>query len=268
MKEYNEQNRKTLVEEPETSIELKNLDSNQSQTSIHEEKGISRNSQILGDNKGNEKHESLLIDIEKKREELIILYIIKDYLMITFLLLSSSVNFSIPYIPFIILGITYIFLSLRFKYNVIKRIIEIFSLLYSFLLLVEKVIIWTLINKNYFEYDDYSSFLHNFGIKIDGNEKIFEIFISFIGEISLFLISIISFIISRMYKDFDFNNISFSNESFNTKIQAIIYLGYISILFNAIYNKSFLTIIYLIFYQILIILFSKKDHLIYLELQQ
>ena len=66
MKEYDETNRKTLIEELETSIELKNLDSNQSQTSIHEEKEISRNSQILGDNKEFEKQESLLIDVEKK----------------------------------------------------------------------------------------------------------------------------------------------------------------------------------------------------------
>ena len=63
MKENNEENRKTLFEERETYIELETLD-NQNKTSLskEKEKEISRNSQILGDNKENEKHKSLFID--------------------------------------------------------------------------------------------------------------------------------------------------------------------------------------------------------------
>ena len=77
--------------------------------------------------------------------------------------------------------------------------------------------------------------------------------VCFIGELILIIISVISIIISRIYKEIDFDKKinSFTNEKFIKKVKTIIYLGYISILTCAIYNKSFLTIIYLLSYQFL-----------------
>ena len=73
---------------------------------------------------------------ENKIPRILTTYKIKDYLMMIFLLLSSSVNFSILYIPFVTFGISYIFLLLKYNnhLNSVKRKIEIISLIYSFLL--------------------------------------------------------------------------------------------------------------------------------------
>ena len=256
MKETFEQSGKFIDEEGEVIEGSKDL-LIKGKKSSSEEQITSRISLISND--PYEDSKSQFLDKEPKYERQTIKYEIKDNLMMAFLLLSSSVNFSILYIPLIILGISYIFISLKFK-NAIKRKIEIFSIIYCILLIIFKGIIFYLHGKQILEYDDYSNLFHNLGIKIDKNGEIhLERFISLIGEISLILVSGISIFIGHKDKMVDFKDISFSNESFNKKIQIIIYLGYIFILINAIYNKSFLTIIYLIFYQILIILFSKNN---------
>ena len=74
-------------------------------------------------------------NIEENFSKRIAMHKIKDYLMMIFLFLSSSVNFSILYIPCIILGISYIFILLKYTnhLNKIKRKIEIISLVYSLL---------------------------------------------------------------------------------------------------------------------------------------
>ena len=84
-------------------------------------------------------------NIEENFSKRIAMHKIKDYLMMIFLFLSSSVNFSILYIPCIILGISYIFILLKhIKYtndlNQIEIKIEIISLVYSLLLLIIKSI--------------------------------------------------------------------------------------------------------------------------------
>ena len=204
------------------------------------------------------------LDEQNKIIRSIAIYKIKDYLMMIFLLLSSSVNFSILYIPFILLGISYILLLLKFDNHLLsmKRKIEIFTFIYSFLLLIFKSIILGMVQNNNFNYNDYSNLFHNLGIKIDKDEvRVSEIFISLIGELSLIIISAISIIISYANRDINFtenNNFSSSNHNFYKKIKTIMYLGYISILVNAIYNKSFLTIIYLMSYQFLLIILVSK----------
>ena len=200
----------------------------------------------------------------RKRLRAINIYKIKDYLMMIFLLLSSSVNFSILYIPFIILGISYVFLLLKYNnhMNSMKRKIEIISLIYAFLLLIFKSIILGMIQNDNIDYDNYSNLFNNFGIKFQKDEqRKLEIFFCIIGEIILIIISVISIIISNIYKIINFdekNNNQFSRESFDKKVKTIIYLGYISILVNAIYNKSFLTIAYLLSYQFILILLVLK----------
>ena len=195
---------------------------------------------------------------EKKIARALSIFKIKDYLMMIFLLLSSSVNFSILYIPLIVIGMSYIFLLLKYTnhLNSMKRKLEIISLIYSFLLLIFKSIILGMIQNDNIDYDSYSYIFNNLGIKLQKDKpRILEMLVCFIGELILIIISVISIIISRIYKEIDFDKKinSFSNEKFVKKVKTIIYLGYISILTYAIYNKSFLTIIYLISYQFLLI---------------
>ena len=216
-------------------------------------------------NKGNEKNnidgennigESEKINIRKIR----IIFEIKDHLMLLFLLLSSSVNLSALYLPFIFIGIGFLFLLLKYSayMNDIKRRIEIFSLVYSILLLIFKGIIFGLIKNETIEYYDYESLFNNIGIRYqkDQNTKR-KIFFSLIGEICLIIISFFSLIISSVNKGIDLEKVydnSFKLKIQNKKILAIMYILYISILVNAIYNKSFITLIYLLSYQFLIII--------------
>ena len=209
-------------------------------------------------------------DTEESKSELndsriktgITIYKIKDLLMFIFLLLSSSVNFSILYIPLIIIGMSYIFLLLEYNngMNLIKRKLEIISLIYSLLLLAFKSVFIGMIQNENINYDDYESILNNLGIKFQKDkERGLEILFSFIGEIIVIIISVISIIISCIYKEIDYkkNNIS-TLDTFNKKIKTIIYLGYVTILINSIYNKSFLTLVYLISYQFLLIIHLLK----------
>ena len=230
------------------------------------------NNSIIGESSYDYDGETDYFDDESSRGESIelntgkkgIIIEFKDHLMIGFLLLSSSVNFNILYLPFIFIGISYIFFLS--KYN--KRIIEIISFIYSILLLIVKVIILGLIQKEKINYDEHEHLFNNIGIRYQKDQKTKrKIFISFIGEISLAIFSVISMIISSAYKGNNKekkNNNSSKLKHFNIKIQAIIHLLYISILINAIYNKSFLTLFYLLSYQILLIIIifkSKSDNL-------
>ena len=76
-----------------------------------------------------------------KKKRKIIIYNIKDHLMMIFLLLSSTMNFSILYLPLIVIGILYILLLLNHN-NDIKRIklkMEIGCLIYCILLIITKL---------------------------------------------------------------------------------------------------------------------------------
>ena len=199
-------------------------------------------------------------------KKILFIYNLKDHLMMIFLLLSSSLNFSALYLPFIIIGISYIFLLLK-QNNLRKEIkmkIEIICLIYSTLLLIAKSILIGLIRENKIDYDSHIELFSNLGIRyLNLNESDFKLMLNLFGEIFLIIISIISMIISCYYKKINFedNNIEpLKEEEFKSKIKIVVYLGYFSILINAIYNKSFLTLAYLIFYQILLILISLKNN--------
>ena len=100
---------------------------------------------------------------EEKLSNRIAIHKIKDYLMMIFLFLSSSVNFSILYIPCIILGISYIFILLKYTnhLNKIKRKIEIISLVYSLLLLIFKSIFFGMILNDIIDFSSYEDILNN-----------------------------------------------------------------------------------------------------------
>ena len=214
-------------------------------------------------------------NIEENFSKRIAMHKIKDYLMMIFLFLSSSVNFSILYIPCIILGISYIFILLKhIKYtndlNQIEIKIEIISLVYSLLLLIIKSIFFGMILNDIIDFSSYENILNNLGIKHEKDSNIIgEIFICFIGEIALIIISIIAIIISCVNKKIDSDEKiikecmekyynSFTKEQMDKKIKTIMILAYFSILVNSIYNKSFLTLSYILSYQFLLIIIILK----------
>ena len=145
--------------------------------------------------------------------------------MMIFLLLSSSVNFSILYIPFVTFGISYIFLLLKYNnhLNSVKRKIEIISLIYAFLLLVLKSIFLGMIQNENIDYDNYSYIFNNIKKKLQKEKpRVLEMLICFIGEVILIIISVISIIISHVYKEVDFDNKinnSFTNDKFIKKVK-------------------------------------------------
>ena len=218
---------------------------------------------IPEDDKDSDDEDDIKIN-EKMRKKWIRISKTKDYLMMIILLLCSSVNFSILYIPCIILGISYIFLLLKFNNHMyqVKKKIEMISLIYSSLLIISKSIVIGMIQNDFIKYDSFSFIFNNLGIRHQNeNQEVSDIMFSIIGEIFLLIISIISVIISSLCKEIDFEIKTNNNPNIdvlNKQIKTIIYLGYISILINAIYNKSYLTIVYLISYQFILILFILK----------
>ena len=115
------------------------------------------------------------------------------------------------------------------------------------------------LKKNGFVYYLHSSLFHNLGIKIDkiDDDKLSEKLISFFGELVLLIISAFSNIINSKYDDIDFNDIPPSIKISDNKVKLMIYLGHIWLLINAIFKKSYFTLIYLISYQILMIQLSR-----------
>ena len=211
------------------------------------------------------------LDAESTESEIninkvISIYKMKDHLMMIFLLLSSSLNFSALYMPNIILGISYIYLTLKYNNNLIKYIkmkIEIISLIYSIILIIAKIVFIIIIKKGHTDYyESHIDLYSNLGIRyMEGKDWDFKIMLNLFGEIFLIIISLIAIFINRCYKtiDFEFNDIkSLTEIEFKSKINILIYLGYFSILINSIYNKSFLTLAYLMLYHIILILLSLK----------
>ena len=68
----------------------------------------------------------------------ILLYTIKDFIIMFILLLSSSFNFNYLYLPFILIGLSYncLILENKEKSRKNKLVLEIITFIYSFLLLI------------------------------------------------------------------------------------------------------------------------------------
>ena len=180
------------------------------------------------------------------------LYISKDFIFMFTLLMSSSLNFSFLYYPFLFLSIICFFLlfSKSKSGKKYKFIIELISLIYSIGLLAIKIYFIVLIKSKEKRYDeDKKQFLIDLGILLlfKTNSNFFMI-ITFFGEALVFVISIVSLTISHLCEDFDTSDNVDKNMTKNEfyKMLAIcIYLVYFNILGFAIFNRSILTLCYI-----------------------
>ena len=176
--------------------------------------------------------------------------IIKDFFFMFILLLSSSLNFSWLYLPFIILSFICYFLLFKKSESAkkIKIIIEYISLFYSIILLIFKII-YIIKIKNGARFENKKDLFLDLGIVylLKVNRNLFLV-ITFIGEALVCLTSIISLIISYLCYDFDTDeNIrnNMTSVQFFKMMAVCIYLVYVNVFCFAIFNTSVLTLCYI-----------------------
>ena len=194
----------------------------------------------------------------------ILIYNIKDFLIMFILLLSSSFNFNYLYLPFIFIGIFYYCLILENKSNKrnIKFILEIIVFIYSFLLLIFKIVSLILISKGNEYYLENRDIFIDLGISylLSDKEKIY--FIStFIGESLTFLFSLAAIIISKVtvITDEEIENRYFKKLTFDilfTIMRKYLYTCFFIISGIAVFNKSILSVIYIMPLCLLLFLYS------------
>ena len=208
-------------------------------------------------------------DVEANTAKARVIYNIKDYTLIFFLLISSSLNFSILYFPYIIFSFL---LSLsKASYNKriykFKKLSELIILIYSFLLLIFKIVIIILIKKDndWTKEEKNKNILINLGIKLlIDTESIFNLISSFIGECIVIIISLISLIVSNSFFDYDLNDNPSSKittrKLFNLLFKHLI-INYFILLGLAFFNTSIAPLAYLVIMSILLIFVSIHSEL-------
>ena len=182
------------------------------------------------------------------------LYISKDIMFMLILLISSGLNFSYLYFPFFLI----VFLSYFCLFNTgkkikrFKRILEIISLIYSVGLLIFKLYFSISVRKGK-DFSDKKNLLLDLGILnlLNENSNYFLIS-SFIGECFVIVFSILSIIISCLSTKDDIglndkdNNNELTLDIFYSMMTKSIYLLYFSIVGWSIFNRSLLTLIYIL----------------------
>ena len=176
-------------------------------------------------------------------------------------MISSSMNFSYLYFPYIVVGIILQFLIGKNSINSksIKYLFELCSLIYSIILIIIKIICLILIYMENAYISEHSSLFLDLGIcYLRENNTTFYFIMTFLGEIFVLLFSIYSIIISRKCKIFSKeNDTSLMKNNFWTNRYLII-LNYIFILSFTVFNVSYLTLFYIFIMQILFLLSSIK----------
>ena len=211
---------------PQTEIELKPIHSNSLDETIKKLKEKEKTREI---------HNSYLFNI-------------KDYIFFFFLMISSSINFSYLYLPFIFFGIIFILLIGNNKdcSKKIKFAIEILSLIYSILLIVSKIVAFILIkNENSYIEENRDLFL-NLGVcYLRDKDSNFYLIMTFLGEGIMLVISLYGINISKLCGAFaPINDTSLMDNSF-WENRKLILLNYIFILSFAVFNISYLTLFYM-----------------------
>ena len=191
--------------------------------------------------------------IDTKNNDLLLakyLYIGKDFIFMSILLMSSSLNFSWLYFPFLFLSIICYFLLFKNSKQVkkVKLIIEIISLIYSIGLLIFKIYYIELVKKGE-RFGNKKQTLIDLGILylLKSNRNMFMA-ITFFGESLVFTFSLISIIISYLCSDFytDENyHKNMTRDEFFKMMAVCIYIVYFNIVGFAIFNRSILTLCYI-----------------------
>ena len=187
------------------------------------------------------------------------LYNIKDYIFFFILMISSSMNFSYLYLPFIFFGIIFKFLignNKEFSKS-LKYLLEIISLAYSILLAAFKIVSFILIkNENVFINEHEDLFL-NLGICfLRDKDNLFYLIMTFLGEGIMIIFSLYSVLISHFCRNFKPTNDTSLMENTFWKTRNLILLNYIFILSFSVFNVSFLTLFYMCVLQIIFLLDS------------
>ena len=210
-----------------------------------------------------------LDDKENKRSESSaprIIFNLKNYVFAFCLLFSAFLNYNFLYLPYIILGIFLSFIIFNNKNKKIyrfKKISELAVLIYSFLLLVFKIV-FIVLSKNDNEWvKDKKDLLINLGVKyLKDEDSTLYLVASFLSESIIIIISLVSYIISICFMDFNLEEeIKYEHinkkEVFGTLIKHLI-INYFAYLFFAIFNTSLITMIYLSLI-IIILFFAVKN---------
>ena len=206
-------------------------------------------------------------DAEKKEQEKrkearnSIAYIIKDYLFFFSLMISSSMNFSYLYFPLILVGMVQKFFIGKndIPSKALKSRLEYFSLIYSVLLLVVKIIcLFQISNDEQFMVDNEDFFLDIGICYLRNKDSSFYFTMTFLGESIVILFSLYSIITSHTCFQFKMeNDASLMKNDFWTSRKLIV-LNYVFIVSFAVFNTSFLTLFYIFLLQILFCLSSIK----------
>lgn len=219
--------------------------------------------------------EELLLECQKEEEEnlkiikqkeldktirRVLYYNFKDYYMLFILFLSSSLNFNHLSLVYIIIGITYLFLTenLNEKPKKIKYFMEIFLIGYASYSLIFKIIVVILAKQDYDKVIDNKNLFINIGIAYLNDPDSFYFFIiTFSTEIIMIPSSLYGFYVSfkgRILKDSDIN----FRKGKNITIRQLILISYIFIILFSVFNISFLTLFYTILIQVCFLLCSLK----------
>ena len=194
----------------------------------------------------------------------ITLYIIKDFLMMFILLLSSSFNFNFLYLPFILIGLMYNCLILENKSNSrrTKFILEIIIFIYSFLLLAFKILSFFMVSQENEFYINHKDIFINLGISylIYDNEIEYFIF-ACLGEGIVFLFSLASIIIYKVTNitDEEIESRYFKKLTYNslfTIMKKYLFTCYFVLSGVAVFNKSIISLIYILPLCFLLFLFA------------
>ena len=184
----------------------------------------------------------------------------KDYIILFILFMSSSFNFSFLYLPFIVETFIYlIFLeSISQLGNNIKYFLQFFNFIYSIILLIIKLIFLSYENgKSSIVLDNKNLFL-NLGLcYLRDMESSFLFMMSFFSETIILLINMFA-IISRKFMGIQFGeeqNIYYAKKR-NWDLRTVIILSYCCFLGFAMYNISFLTLLYLFLIQFVFLINS------------
>ena len=209
------------------------------------------------------------IDLEKKGVESSapkIIFNIKNYVFAFCLLFSSFLNYNFLYFPYIILGIFLSFIIFNNRNKTIyrlKKISELIVLIYSVLLLIFKIVFIVLTKNGNDWLKDKKELFINLGVKLLKDEdSTLYLVASFLSESIIIIISLVSYIISVCFIDFNLEDeINYEkktkNEIFGLLIKHLI-INYFTYLFSSIFNTSLITMIYLSLI-IIILFFTVKN---------
>ena len=192
-----------------------------------------------------------------------IIFNIKDFTFIFFLLICSCFNYDFLYLPFIFLGILLSFCLYSNSKQVyqIKKFSEFFGIIYSLILLIFKIILIVLTKKdNKFVLNHRNIFI-NLGIKLlkDKEETIYLV-ATILGNSLLLVFSIISYIIKKSFIDYNLNeniNEKLTEKEMSHLVKKNIIINYFIILGLAIFNTCILSFVYIFLINILLLLMAK-----------